>query len=548
MFLFATTAMTVPQAYLHAFLAQPIDVALLEVILLVGWIPIAAVLLQGVMEIWKDYRQTVYQSRLQYCVLAIDVPKITEQSPKAAENIFASLQGSLSNLLWKEVWFDGKIMPRFSFEIASVDGYIQYYIRCEKRFRDLVEAGVYAQYPDAQIAEVEDYAQIIPSHFPEPEWDMWGTEFELKKEQHFPIRTWPYFEHGLSQELKDPLAVLLEQMSRMRQGECFFFQILLSPCKQDDWKKDGVKFIRKIYGLKDDSANTGGLLGELAALPGGLVEEMTGVGINSLFGVSSGEKPKDEDIWRAFKITLQEKAQVEAVINKLSKLGFQTKVRVAYFAKKGVFNKSTRIPMVKGFFSPFANPGINEYRMFGPQIPKYDYFFQRWTYTHRQTRMAQAYKKRSFSLGATSKILCTEELATLWHFPAITIKAPLVKKTESRRAEPPVSLPVAGEEVPLYRAPPITPSKKEAPPVVLLSGEPAIAAFLEPNIKLTPPVEVQTSKKIGASSVPVKKFIPDAIRVLLDPGVELEDVNIPPVEHEKEHVEEGESAPPNLPL
>jgi hypothetical protein len=547
MFLPAIAVTAAPEAYFRAFLNQPVDVALLEVILLIGWIPIAAILLEGVMEIWKDYRQIVFQDRLQYCILAVDVPRMTEQSPKAAENIFASLQGSYSNILWKEQWFDGKVQPRYSFEIASIDGYIQYYIRCEKRHRDLVEAGIYAQYPDAQIAEVEDYAQMVPGRFPDQEWDMWGTEFAFKKEQHFPLRTWPAFEHGLSQELKDPLAVLLEQMSRMRQGECFFFQIVLSPCKQDDWKKDGTKFIKKIYGLKDDTATSAGLLGGLAALPGGVVEELTGVGLNSLLGISSGEKPKEEDVWRAFKITLQEKAQVEAVLNKLSKLGFLAKVRVVYFAKKGVYSKGMRVPMVKGFFSPFTNPGINEYGMFNPQIPKNDYFFQRWTYTHRQTRVAQAYKKRSFSLGATPKVLCTEELATLWHFPAITIKAPLVKKTEARRAEPPVTLPIAGEEVPLYRAAPVVVVKKETPPTGLPSEAALAAGPLEPEIKLTPPTgEFLSPRRVKKDSG--KKSIPEARRVLLDPDVELEDVNIAPFEGEKEQAAENESAPPNLPL
>ena len=48
--------------------------------------------------------------------------------------------------------------------------------------------------------------------------------------------------------------------------------------------------------------------------------------------------------------------------------------------------------------------------------------------------------------GADKSILNIEEMATVWHFPIITTKAPLVKKTESRRAEPPASLPTAPHE------------------------------------------------------------------------------------------------------
>lgn len=54
----------------------------------------------------------------------------------------------------------------------------------------------------------------------------------------------------------------------------------------------------------------------------------------------------------------------------------------------------------------------------------------------------KAYQSRSWGMGATPYFLNAEELATLWHFPTINIKAPLVKKAEARRAEPPVGLPV----------------------------------------------------------------------------------------------------------
>jgi len=57
------------------------------------------------------------------------------------------------------------------------------------------------------------------------------------------------------------------------------------------------------------------------------------------------------------------------------------------------------------------------------------------------------YKNRGhlLTLGEYGSILNTEELASLWHFPILTVKAPLVKKTEAKKAEPPMSLPI-GEE------------------------------------------------------------------------------------------------------
>ncbi len=39
-------------------------------------------------------------------------------------------------------------------------------------------------------------------------------------------------------------------------------------------------------------------------------------------------------------------------------------------------------------------------------------------------------------------MLNTEELATLWHFPMIETKAPLIHKSEFKKVEPPPLLPM----------------------------------------------------------------------------------------------------------
>ena len=39
-------------------------------------------------------------------------------------------------------------------------------------------------------------------------------------------------------------------------------------------------------------------------------------------------------------------------------------------------------------------------------------------------------------------MLNIEELASIYHFPAITVKSPLTPKVESRKGEPPIGLPI----------------------------------------------------------------------------------------------------------
>jgi hypothetical protein len=546
MFLVAVGAFANEINFFHAFFSQRFDIVIIEILMFVGWIPAASVLVWGLLEIWKDYRQEMYEEKLRFVLLAVDVPKMTEQSPKSLENFFASLQGAFSNYLWKEIWFMGKTPPCLAFEIASIDGFIQFYIRCEDRHRDIVEAGIYAQYPDAQISEVEDYMDRFPSNFPNPEWELWGSEIVVEsKGEYLPFKTWPQFEHGMSQELKDPLAVMLEQLSRMRPGENFVVQILVRLTSQK-WKDEGAKFINKVYGVKEPT-KAANPFADLLNIPGELVSHITGID----FG-GSAEPKKDDDIWRAFKITNAEKAAVEGVANKIGKIGFKTKIRLVYVAKKGVYAKHMRVAMIKGMLGQYNNPGTAEFKLYGPQTPKNDYFWQRWTYTHRQTRLAQALKNRSFSKGASAKIMNTEELATIYHFPSVVVKAPLVKKTESRRAEPPVSLPVTSDDTPMFQnRPAVAPTtKRESPPINLPTMEipaPKVSISLESNIDFGSSIKQSRSASVSSKT---EKKIPDALRVLMDPGVELEDISLPPIPTNNSALDEKEKSftPPNLPI
>ncbi len=172
------------------FFSRPIDAILFDLFIWFGWIPIAATLMWGFVQMWVNYRVGQYVSGYKFIVLAIDVPPMTEQSPKALENLFANIYGAKSSLTWKETWIIGKVHPVFSFEIISSEGYIQFLIRTQTRFRDVIEAGIYANYPDAEIAEVEDYAKDFPGDFPNDEYEMWGGEFVLDREQIYPIRTY----------------------------------------------------------------------------------------------------------------------------------------------------------------------------------------------------------------------------------------------------------------------------------------------------------------------------------------------------------------------
>ncbi|HBK34422.1 MAG: hypothetical protein UU08_C0003G0043 [Candidatus Uhrbacteria bacterium GW2011_GWE2_40_58] len=542
------------------FWQQPIDTILFTLLLWFGWIPIALVLGWGLTQLWLDHRQGLYIKKLKYVLLAINVPSVTEQSPKAVENLFSGIYGAKSSIIWKDKWIGGKLLPVFSLEIASTEGYIQFYIRTEEKFRDLIEAAIYAHYPDAEISEATDYTNILPITFPNETHEMWGVEFILKAADYLPLRTHVDFEDRITQEIKDPLAQILEQMAKMEPGEHLWSQILIKP-EGNDWKDAGQKYIEKMYGI--DAKKKGSMLESLfkgvMEIPSGVIEQLSGVSLNAaLFG--SEEMKKDDDIWRAFKITNAEKEKVEAVLRKIGKVGFSTKMRVVYVASKDRFAIWKRAPIVKGLYHQFSHLNMNGFGLYVPSIPRDDYFWQVWVRSKKQEILSVAFKDRSFGTGATPFTLNVEEIASLWHFPPITIKAPLVQKIEAKRAEPPVGLPMAlfgeGNDLPT-QAPPgyrqqkfMTEVAEELQREIVRRGLPVDETEAEESIEMVLP-EVPLFKPTRTKekrSLEVKDY--DIARI----DVESPSISFPtdvpksssPTDQEKRS--SSEDVPPDLPI
>jgi len=214
-----------------------------------GWIIILILIFWGAKEVWMDHIIGKALMSKEWILLAIDVPRLTEQTPRAVENIFAYFAGIHSPAANKvESYITGHKQGTVSCEIISIEGRVQFLIHLERKFRDLAEAAMYSQYPDAEIVEVEDYALTIPSRYPDKEWDLFGTEMIPVRDDVFPIRTYPEFEDKVSGEFKDPLSVMLESMSRLGPGEQFWYQIVLTPDAQVAFPKKAGNWVKKFTG------------------------------------------------------------------------------------------------------------------------------------------------------------------------------------------------------------------------------------------------------------------------------------------------------------
>lgn len=403
-----------------------------------GWIPFIMISVWGFWKMWKNWRENLYAAKLKIILLAIDIPKETEQTPKAVENMFAHLSGTIKGLnAWEKYWLGEFVLP-FSFEIISIEGQIQFLVRSPAKHRNLVEAVIYAQYPDAEITEVEDYTNVLPLQYPDPEYELFGTELILAKKQFYPIRTYLSFEDKLVGELKDPLSSVLEVMTRLRPGEQLWLQMIIIPAK-DDWKEAGEKEAKKLAGHVLPVKKT--MVSTIIGLPHTLLSTVVGQIIPG--GGSAAEK--QEMFPRALLLTTGERDIIAAIQMKASKPGFRVKFRVVYLAKKDVFKKGP-VYTISGALKQFAALNLNNFKMYSRVTPKFDYWYERLVRRSKQRKLARAYKFRSPVRGAPLYILNTEELATLYHFPSILVKTPLLQKTEAKRAEPPMGIPFREEE------------------------------------------------------------------------------------------------------
>jgi len=401
-----------------------------------GWVPVLIVLWQGFTLLWQLSRIDKYAATLEFVLLAIQVPKTSDQTAKAAEQIFAHLSSTYSGQNFVDKWWHGKFTPSFSFEIVSLDGFVQFYIHCPKKARDLVEASIYAQYPDAEIIETADYTSQVPSVYPDPEWDANGTEYVLKKDGAYPIKTHRDFEHKEAEvSFKDPTAAVLEMLGSLKPGEQFWLQFRVTPT-DEAWQKKAQDEVDKMLGKKKAAKKS--FVDDILEIPMGVVQELTGLPL----GGGAAKPEAKAEAPKISSMSPREKKVLEEVQEKISKIGFMCKIRVVYAARRNVFNKG-RLGQFKAALAVFGAPDLNSFKGYGPITPKGEYFWDRWSEGDKKSALVRNFKNRS-GRGATAYPLNVEELATLWHFPMTDVKAPLVKKTEAKRAEPPAYLPFEG--------------------------------------------------------------------------------------------------------
>ena len=130
---------------------------------------------------WLHYVQANFISGIEWVLLEIVPPRDVLRSPKAMELFLTNALYHFSRKSGIESYWQGAVWFWFSLEIASIEGQVHFYIHAPSRVKGLIETQMYAQFPQAQIKEVEDYTLAVDEISPESSWMGWGCEFKLIK-------------------------------------------------------------------------------------------------------------------------------------------------------------------------------------------------------------------------------------------------------------------------------------------------------------------------------------------------------------------------------
>lgn len=335
----------------------------------------------------------------------------------------------------------GELPVSFSLELVSTEGTVHYYLRTLKGFRNLVEAHFYAQYPDVEIVEVEDYVKNVPKTVPNKDWDLWGAEFKLLKPDAYPIRTYKFFEESVTGKMIDPVAGLIETMGKLGPGQHLWLQFITTPIKEDWGAKVGQHTIDEFLGhAEEESAGIfARIWHDVADVLSNLFAGLLG---KELEWTSLEAKAAAEEQPVEFRLTPGQKDTLKALESNIGKPMFKMKMRHVYLGRREGFTKQIGVSAFIGGIKQFNDFNLNSMVPDDLQKTYASYVMTESRLRYRQRRIFRRYVTRDTDPQNNRFLFSSEELATVYHMPDMTVTAPALTKVATRRGSAPANLPV----------------------------------------------------------------------------------------------------------
>ncbi len=392
------------------------------------WLPIGSFVI--FFDSWLEYVRKDFVLKQGRVTLELKIPQEVLKSPEAMEIVINQLYQTASPDNHVQTYWDGKHPPVFSLELVSRGGDTRFYINTpRKKFKNLVETHLYAQYPGIEVHELDiDYTAEIP-------WDpkrfsMMAFHFGLKKPDAYPIKT--YVEYGLlnmpkEEEKIDPITTMLETLGAIGPGEYYWIQILIAVNREvtfkegsiftkPDWKGAAKKEIQEII---KNAAKRAGVEDD---------KDSQRVNVNQF-------------------LTEADKDTIKAIERTLGKSAFDTAIRGMYIGTTEAYNPGERVGFFLSGWRSYEDLNRNS---IGPKW-RTDFDWNWWQdpkgnrAKKYKRKELDEYKRRVYTQrndNDATKVMTSEELATIFHIPGKVATTPTLGRIPSKRAEPPSNLPV----------------------------------------------------------------------------------------------------------
>ena len=377
---------------------------------------------------WFEYVQTMFKYSNKRHTLRIRLPQEVLKSPEAMESVFAHIHAPNNTDNHRQGFFEGKHALTTSFEIVSIGGEVRFYVNIHKKIKDLLESQLYSQYPGIEIEEeLLDYTAEL-------KWDpeklfLMSFHVTKKNDSIYPIKTYIEFGHDKipkEEEKFEPMATLIEFLSKAKPHERIFIQILCTPHAKRNY--------------------TSGLLNKKPTW------EAEGIAkINEMMGRDDKRQAGEEETESRPMLTMGERDTITAIERNCSKAAFDVGIRTMYISLDTDQIDGAKIAPTFGSFRQFNVIGRNEL------TPRWKTDFDHAWYedftgsrlTARKKLELEEYKKRSYyagegkvNAGHQPKTMSVEELATIYHIPGSSVLTPGLSRVTSNRRNAPSNLPI----------------------------------------------------------------------------------------------------------
>lgn len=353
----------------------------------------------------RSFLPTVFQK----VVILVQVPKESADAAQQEETIeqiknqisvaesWFSALGGLRAQRGFRAWFLGRT-DHFSLEIVADQGMISFYVGVPQYMRDYMEQQILAQYPEANLTEVEDYNIFSPAGV------TLSGYLKLTREYIFPIKTYQSL-------TSDPLNSLANSLSKVDKQDGVAIQIVARSAKKK-WHKKGSKVASEVQ--KGKTLNQA-----LSDASGGI----NFVKLGNFFSTKTPQEKQMDKSVESKTLSPMEQELVKGLEEKTSRAGLDCNIRI----------------IVSGANKNRAQMYLNNVVDSFSQFNFYQYGNSFKLVKESPKKLVGDFIYRNFK-DHQKIILNTQELASIYHFPTPFLDTPNINWLLAKKSAPPANL------------------------------------------------------------------------------------------------------------